>query len=267
MKTPLFFGAGDRRLLGIYSPAAAGGKQAVLLCHPWGQEYLRAHRAMNLLTKQLTAAGSHVMSFDYYGTGDSGGDMVDASIAGWEADIATAIEELRDTTGVNKVGLVGLRLGATLAARVAARQRKLVDALVLWDPVVSGAAYVDELLTLSLSIPFVRKQPLTRPPSAGGGHEVMGFALTDAFAKQLQSVELSDSLAEIGARTLIVASTRHELHGSLKALATAPAALPTAKPRHFEELPSPPAWLEDGNKGSGAISVPLLQTISGWLTR
>ena len=78
---------------------------------------------MKQLAKHLSGGGTDVMTFDYYGTGDSGGVQVDATIPGWEEDILTAIEELKDITGVSKIAVIGLRLGATLAAAPLAHAR------------------------------------------------------------------------------------------------------------------------------------------------
>ena len=90
----------------------------------------------------LNRAGFHVLRFDYSCTGDSAGEGRDARIADWLDDVTWAIEELQDTAMVDTVSVVGLRWGATLAA-LATRGRDDVDRLVLWDPVVSGSAYLD----------------------------------------------------------------------------------------------------------------------------
>ena len=60
--TPFHFGSGARRLFGLYTPAHSGAAstRAALLCAPWGQEYLRSHRSMRLLGRQLAAQGWHV---------------------------------------------------------------------------------------------------------------------------------------------------------------------------------------------------------------
>lgn len=239
---PFFFGTRQRRLFGVYSPArasaAGSGTRAVLLCAPWGQEYLRAHRAMKQLATLLNQAGVHVLRFDWFGTGDSAGEMLDASVAGWQADIETAIDELKDTTDAARVGLVGLRLGGTLAASVAARRRKDVDSLVLWDPVVSGAEYVEELLT----------DAAPRAPERGGGHEVMGFALGDAMAGEMRTLALP--LRELPQRTLVVCS------GDGPAAAVGELAV--------EHVEGQPAWLEERHSGAGAVPVKVLQRIAQW---
>ena len=82
--TPLYFGERTRRLFGVYTPAHAAGRPArgVVLCHPWGQEYLHAHRSLRKLGDLLAAAGFDVLRFDYFGTGDSAGDLPEASLAG-----------------------------------------------------------------------------------------------------------------------------------------------------------------------------------------
>lgn len=244
---PFFFGTRQRRLFGVYSPARASASgavgssrtRAVVLCAPWGQEYLRAHRAIKQLATLLNQAGVHVLRFDWFGTGDSAGEMLDASLAGWQADLETAIDELKDTTDAARVGLVGLRLGGTLAACVAARRPKDVDSLVLWDPVVSGEAYLKELLA----------EAPARTPEHGGGHEVMGFALSDAMAAELRALVLP--AAALPARTLVVRSVPA---GSDEAVGAVP----------VEQVEGQPAWLEDRHSGAGAVPVKVLQRIAAW---
>ena len=118
--TPFYFGMRQRRLFGIYEPARTSSAHAAVLCNPWGNEYIHAYRSLRQLALLLTIAGFHILRFDYYGTGNSAGDMIDADVQGWKADIETAMDELRHITDLQQVTLVGLRLGATLAAAVAA---------------------------------------------------------------------------------------------------------------------------------------------------
>jgi uncharacterized protein len=135
---PLYLGTRERRLFAVYEPAAAkeGRSRAAVLCHPWGAEYVYAHRTMRQLAVKLSACGFHTLRFDYFGTGDSGGGDSEANPAGAEADVDSAIEGLQDIAGAARVTLIGLRLGATLAARAAMRRKESVEALVLWDPIV-----------------------------------------------------------------------------------------------------------------------------------
>src|SRR5580692_5054377 len=109
--TPFFFGTSERRLFGIYEPAGGGAtsQRAAILCYPWGSEYLHAHRTLRLLALRLSRVGFHTLRFDYYGTGDSGGEPTDTDLTGWEADLETAIAELMEITGLARVTVIGLR--------------------------------------------------------------------------------------------------------------------------------------------------------------
>lgn len=137
---PLYFGAGDQQLFSVYEPArgSSGAKRAAVLCNPAGSEYVHAHRTMRNLALRLSKAGLHVLRFDYYGTGDSAGDSDEGNPLRWCDDIEAAMSELKDMTGAMQVTLIGLRFGANLAARVAGRDLRGVEALVLWEPLTSG---------------------------------------------------------------------------------------------------------------------------------
>jgi exosortase A-associated hydrolase 2 len=252
--TPLYFGESTRRLFGLYTPAhARGGRQrGIVLCPPWGAEYLRAHRSMHQLAKLLAEAGFHVLRFDYSGTGDSAGDMPDTSLDRWAEDIGTAVEELKDTAGIPRVALLGLRLGGTLAARVASQRRKDVDTLVLWDPVVHGGEHLAELRQLD-------EATLNERGLKGNATELLGFPMTEAQARELQALELLQPPPTWPARTLVAVSEPTPSHEALRAaLATSPNAV-------LELIESQSAWIEDRHSGAGAVPVKLLQRIVEWL--
>lgn len=252
--TPLYFGESSRRLFGLYTPAHARGsrQRGIVLCPPWGAEYLRAHRSMHQLAKLLAEAGFHVLRFDYSGTGDSAGDMPDTSLDRWAEDIGTAVEELKDTAGIPRVALLGLRLGGTLAARVASMRRKDVDTLVLWDPVVHGGEHLAELRQLD-------EATLNERGLKGNATELLGFPMTEAQARELQALELLQPPPTWPARTLVAVSEPTPSQEALRAaLATSPNAV-------LELIESQPAWIEDRHSGAGAVPVKLLQRIVEWL--
>lgn len=172
---PMHFGASERPLFGIHHPPTGRGARdlGVVLCYPLGVEYMRAHRAFRQLATLLARAGMHVFRFDYYGTGDSAGDWDEGSLEGWRDDVGRAITELQEMTGVPAVSLVGLRLGGTLAlmaADRAAAETFSIERVILWDPVVSGAEYLDGLLGTDIGTRFwdererigARGYPMTR---------------------------------------------------------------------------------------------------------
>jgi pimeloyl-ACP methyl ester carboxylesterase len=124
-----------------------GVMRGVVLCQPFGREAMWVHKGWRVLADEFAAAGSPTLRFDYAGTGDSAGEAEDGEqLEQWLGSIRSAITYLKQTTGVTQVALCGLRLGATLAALVAADE--YIDELVLLAPVSSGRQYLRELRLL-----------------------------------------------------------------------------------------------------------------------
>lgn len=209
---PRFFGAPDQ-LFGAYHPPEAGPFRdtAVLLCYPGHQEYRLIHRAFRRLAEMLAAQGFHVLRFDYSSFGDSAGDTEQADLGRWVADACLAAEELRELSGVPHLSLVGMRLGAIVAAR-ASRAGLRVHDLVLWEPVVDGRDYLrqlDEAQRRAIAeFPFPHDQ-------ARADDELLGFSMTPHFREQIAAERLGDEpLGSVG-RALIVASSDDPSHAQL----------------------------------------------------
>lgn len=150
--TPLFFGDSASPLFGALTEPPAGAElgHGVLLCPPIGQEHVRSHWALRQVATALGRAGFHVLRFDWFGVGDSAGDLTTATLERWTSDVRSAAQELRDATGLRKISIVGLRLGAGLAALAAPRIKPSV--MVLWDPVFDGGRYLSELRELQAGL-------------------------------------------------------------------------------------------------------------------
>tara|TARA_R110001599_G_scaffold126807_4_gene300004 strand:+ start:2795 stop:3583 length:789 start_codon:yes stop_codon:yes gene_type:complete len=142
---PFFFGNSSHPLYGVYHPPSATPhqKEAILLCPPFGQEYMRSHRAYRQLTLLLNKKGFPVLRFDYRGTGDSYGNLEDTNVSDWLEDIKVAAEELKQTAQVDNISIVALRLGGLLASAASADLK--IKRLVLWDTITSGKDYQEEL--------------------------------------------------------------------------------------------------------------------------
>ncbi len=187
---PFFFGSADKQLYGTYQPGegVTRRKYGVVLCYPLGDEYIRAHRAYRQWAMRLTRLGFPVLRFDYYGTGDSAGDDVNVSLAEWQADIGLAIDELKRRSGVTQICLAGLRLGASLAL-LAGLKRPDVNAVVLWEPIVNGAAYLDELREAHESklMYLHSKEGVVKEENKS---EFLGFKVSDTFMNDLRGLDL-----------------------------------------------------------------------------
>jgi pimeloyl-ACP methyl ester carboxylesterase len=244
---PFYFGTSERRLFGIYEPPAfgAGGKRAALLCYPWGPEYLHSHRTMRQLALRLAAAGFHTLRFDYYGSGDSGAEPTDTDLKGWELDIELAMQETRDIAGVTKIALIGLRLGATAAAAVASRMPGKIDALVLWDPVVSGEEYL---------------RLLGAPSNDGTPFEALGFTLPQIMIRELVSLDLGALKLENIRRKLVLITDHISPNDSARRIAD----LGYAKSGEIELMTDVLPWIEI-SANTGMVPYSVIQRIVTWL--
>ena len=186
---PFFFGESTRQLFGMYhAPEVRSGRnQAIVLCHPLGHEYLRAHRAFRNLAAALATQGWHVLRFDYLGSGDSSGDGDLVTVSQCVTDIGTAIDELKDISGASRVSMLGLRLGATFA-EVVASGRTDIDRLVTWDPVPDGRPYAESLAALQQQWLDDRLGP--GAAGAVSESEMIGFPLTETMRRELATLQL-----------------------------------------------------------------------------
>jgi pimeloyl-ACP methyl ester carboxylesterase len=183
-----------------------------------GQEYMRAYWAIRQLAAMLVRAGFPVLRFDYYGTGDSAGDSGDISLERWQADIHTAIDELKSRTTMGRVSLVGLRLGARLAA-VTSAQREDVRDLVLWDPVVIGKEYLAELdrMHRQMLIDTLRAPTARMRLGNGGIQEQLGFPLPPPMRQAIEELNLVDTLPAKAERSWLIVSEERPEYRSLQA--------------------------------------------------
>jgi pimeloyl-ACP methyl ester carboxylesterase len=181
---PIFFGPPERELYACHHfplSAPARSSSAVVLCNGAGHEYERSHKTMRQLALLLARSGRHALRFDYYGTGDSAGECGEGSLFTWRGDIGTAIDECRRVTGCDRVTLVGLRLGATLAAQAAA-DRDDVEALVLLAPVVDAETLLEEWQRVHDE--FYRTLGRGKGPDLDD--ELLGFPLSARFVAELR---------------------------------------------------------------------------------
>ncbi len=261
---PVHFGSSRRLLYGAYhAPATAPARPAgVVLCNPLGHEAVRAHRAFRQLANLLAQARYHVMRFDYYGTGDSAGDGDDARLHGWIEDVSSAADELKDTAGVSKVWLLGLRFGATLAL-LATQERRDVDGVIAWDPVVSGAGYLRQLA--AMHVDYLRDELPEGAVVKPTNDEALGLPLPAALRADLAAIDLgaagdggaaSNNVAWRTREVALFASAESDDVGRLRARLTA-----AGTPFTTHACPQAAVWESDRALDAALIPVDVLQAM------
>lgn len=211
MQRIAYFGA-RRQLLGTLhtAPRLKSRSSAVLLCSPFGEESLRAHRTFRTLALTLERQRYSVLRFDFSSTGDSLGQATDATIDAWLEDVGVAAEQLVHASGVSRLTVVGLRFGATLASLAASRGLLRPHHLIMWDPVVDGATYLRELAAQHRT--YLREefgsayQDRLRVRSDGSPTECLGVPIGDDLAAAMARIDLTTTSP--GADLVTLVTTR-----------------------------------------------------------
>ena len=168
----------------VHRSAGDPADTGVVVVQPVFGELIQHHRAFVVLADRLARSGIPTVRYDHHGEGDSAGDTCDASVEQWVADVGVAAGVLQADTGVGRIHLFGARFGA-LVAMAAAQRLPVTAGLLMWEPVTSGRAHLDELTATHRSVlgPYV----------AGGGEaadapfSVLGFQLGERLWSEIEA--------------------------------------------------------------------------------
>lgn len=192
---PRWLEDGTRQLYAaLHRPQREPARAGILIVPPLLHELQRSRRLCTQIATRLVAFGLPCLRFDFHGTGDSGGSGGDADFASMRADLELAARTLRDDAGVDAIIALALRGGALpLASWLAAGGR--ADAVVLWDPIVDGAAWLDQLVHEDAAelhsadrYPLRRGLPVERDES-----QLMGFDVSTRFRRDLAAAHVADA--------------------------------------------------------------------------
>jgi pimeloyl-ACP methyl ester carboxylesterase len=253
---PFYFGSSNEPIYGVYHPpkSSSARDEGVVLCYPFGQEYMRAHRAFRQLSMLLANKGYHVLRFDYRGTGDSSLALSEATIEKWMQDVESAVEELRETAAVSKINVVALRLGALMAANLCA-ESDAVDRLVVWDPVRCGADYQDELLADIDDASKLRGKFVDTDNTL----HFNGFGLSQQLRNGINGLDLRTIIPVRARQVLQIVSHESEPFNTIRE------AWSTLPGYRYQYTAAPHDWNFVDNFGGILLPQPVIQAIVNWL--
>jgi uncharacterized protein len=205
---PQFFGSPRAPVFGLYHEPAAGQsrRSGVVICPPLGEEIYPAHRVLRVLSTQLARLGFPVLRFDYFGCGDSWADDLDVTIPTCLDSLSRAVARVRERSGCERVVVIGLRFGGTIAAMSAVASPALFHECVLWDPVLDGKEYLDQLQReLRDTVEqHVRMKPTCAPTVSR--IEAIGLRVSVGFEAQLAAIS-PDHYAGLAADRTVLMDT------------------------------------------------------------
>jgi pimeloyl-ACP methyl ester carboxylesterase len=257
METPFFFEQGAAHLFGLlHVPADTRATTGFVMSHPFAEEKLWSHRVFVSLARKLAKRGFPALRFDYQGAGDSSGLTSETSLDTHLEDLRAAIAALRARCPtVERVGLIGLRLGATFAALVCERAVAGSDdaclreaPLILWDPVIDGEAYFQEILRINLSTQLAvygkvleTREVLVERVRAGGTVNVDGYEIGAELLATCGVARLMPSSPQHRGPTLVVQVIANDKVKDRNELRTLAESYSTGT---FERATEQPFWRE-----------------------
>ena len=157
-------------------------------CHPLFDERKCAHRFSYQLKNTFRAAGLTLERFDYQGTGEAAGDFKDVSLE-------TLREDVNQKVNGKEICLIGLRLGASLALDYCSRNFGTVQKLVLLEPIVNGAQYVDYLYRKQ-HIKDLMTGKSVAIPQDNGYVNIEGYKTNIHLIEQIENLDLIETAKE-----------------------------------------------------------------------
>jgi exosortase A-associated hydrolase 2 len=142
---PVFLEGERGRIFALHFYPGSAPRAHLVFLPPFCEEMNRCRHLVADQANRFAAAGYSCLILDPYGTGDSEGELADASWEGWRADALTAVRWCQEGCA-SPVVLWGLRLGALLALDMAATYAGQFAKLLLWQPVTNGKTYLTQIL-------------------------------------------------------------------------------------------------------------------------
>ena len=211
-ETPFFFKADSYNLFGIlHRPENKLVEKAFVFCQPFAEEKLWTQRVYVNFARELVKQGYAVLRFDFMGNGDSEGEFEQSTIRTNVNDINCAIELVKsEFDGIQDIGLMGLRLGASLACQIA-EQRNDICRLVLWDPILDGSRYMQELLRSNLTTQLAiygkvtkNRETLIAEMKEGKTVNFEGYDLSYTMFEESSEINLLKDKKRFNGKVLIV---------------------------------------------------------------
>src|SRR5690554_2729652 len=145
MKEELYYKEINNRWLFFHEhiPEEIAGPPFLFL-NPMFDEKKRSQKFYAETAREFCKRGIPVVRFDYYGTGDSEGQLFEMSIHESLKAVQVIIETILSKYQTQSISLLGLRIGADFALEVESQMPKCINELVFIEPVVNGKRYLSE---------------------------------------------------------------------------------------------------------------------------
>lgn len=190
---PFFLKAGIGERFCLYHPPRSNKecRGLFIYVHPFGDEMNKVRRMAAIQARAFAAEGFAVLQMDLFGCGDSSGEFRDARWDIWKQDLFFARSWMEKRIA-GPVNLWGLRLGGLLALDFARNPENAVEKIILWQPVISGEAFLTQFLRFRLANEILVSDTA---PEKATGTSAMRALLQAGNTLEVAGYELAPELA------------------------------------------------------------------------
>ena len=145
MKEKLYYNAimGKSHFIHEHIPERIENDPYIFL-NPIFDEKKRSQRFYAQTAREFCKMGIPVIRFDYYGTGDSEGQLFELNLYNIKIIVSNLIDVFFNKYKIKKMNLLGLRIGADIAMLLGEENSDKINNLILIEPIVIGKRYLSE---------------------------------------------------------------------------------------------------------------------------
>ena len=167
---------------------------AILVIPPFAEEMNKSRHLVNAAMRQLATAGYSCFMLDNYGTGDSAGDLDQASIDIWRDDLCQLLLLLQQQ-GYQSVSFIAVRFGVIQLFDLLNKYSSPlpVQQLVLWQPVFDVGKFWQQFVRLKVAEAMAAgnktsQKELEQQLNNGENIEIAGYPISPAFYHSLLNI-------------------------------------------------------------------------------
>lgn len=179
----------------IRTEIAANASRMVLILPPFAEEMNKSRHLLSQLMLQLKQQGISSILPDHYGTGDSEGDLDQASVELWRNDLHQLIQQLA-TQGIRYLDVVAVRFGAIQLFDLlnTSTLPLALGKVILWQPQYDAGRFWQQFLRLKIAEAMATGEKLSQKQleqQLDTGHtiEIAGYPVSPAFYHSLQQLQ------------------------------------------------------------------------------
>lgn len=160
------------------------------------EEMNRCRSLVATQARSFAAADYACTLIDFYGTGDSQGELRDATLRIWYDNISRTIEALKSEQDLPVI-LWGMRLGGLFALDYAAKNPGTVQDIILWQPVCGAKVYITQMLRQRVASLMVRDLPpettkeIRQRLEEGEEVEIAGYLVRGPLVRDIEAIDLA----------------------------------------------------------------------------